>query len=183
MSTSISFDEMYTRPPPETIIDDAIINIMAGDERSWNSVKFMDVPEGITTENARLSLMKPDINTSITNQNDRLTIEHAENIKMYKSMTNVGQKRSLLKTYQTRLNKITENRIHLIDIATGGKSDEVNDKLKSLFFLDKIYKWIDEIEKLIRDLPKEGGRRRKHTRRRVSKLRNKKTLRNIRRRR
>ena len=45
MSTSISFDEMYPRRSTEDIIDDAIINIMAGDERSWNSVKCMDVPE------------------------------------------------------------------------------------------------------------------------------------------
>ena len=178
MSTSISFGEgeMYTRPPPETIIDDAIINITAGDERSWNSVKFMDVPEGITTENARLSLMKPDINTSITNQNTMLTEEHNKNIKMYESMTNVDQKHRLLKTYQEKLENIKGQRIHLIDIATGGKSDEVTNKLKSLFFLDEIEKWIS-------DLPKEGGRRRKHTRRRVSRLRNKKTLRNIRRRR
>lgn len=47
MSTSISFGEgeLYPIRSTETIIDDAIINIMAGDERYWNSVKCMDVPE------------------------------------------------------------------------------------------------------------------------------------------
>lgn len=120
--------------------------------------------------------MKPDINTSITNQNVRLTEEHAEFNTNYSTSKNNIQKHSLLKTYQKKLENINGQRILLIDIATGGKNDEVTNKLKSLFFLDKIDEWI-------RALPKEGGSRRKHTRRRVSRLRNKKTLRNIRRRR
>jgi hypothetical protein len=174
MSTSISFSEgdIYPRQSPEDIIDDAIINIMAGNEKYWENVKVMGVPSGIETENARTSLMKHKNQVSIKSQNDRLTKEHTD----FNASKSDMQKRSLLK-YQKKLENIYGERIHLFDIATtDDKSSEVTNKLKPLFLLDEIYNWIS-------DLPKEGGRRRKCTRRRVSTLRNKKTLRNIRRRR
>ena len=166
MSSSTSFDDMYSLTPQERI-NIAIVNIMTGDKKHWKYVE-------IETENARTSLTNREVIDSITSQNARLTREHTDFIKKYNSMPN-SKDREL---YQTILNIIKECRIKLFDIATtGDKSDSDNvSKLKPLFLLEEIEEWINALNELEKkelekkELAKKGGRRRKTNKVKKSKM-------------